>query len=92
MKAGRRSGEHPALPQAGGRTPSAAPMRFFFHATCGTELGAYGRCTACGNIGVPLEDVEMRPGTGLDPEPDDHVSRALLAPRRLLQPLDTDRV
>ncbi|MFE9723759.1 winged helix-turn-helix transcriptional regulator [Streptomyces sp. NPDC005794] len=68
------------------------PMRFFFHATCGTELGAYGQCPACGHIGVPLEDVEMRPGPGLDPDPDDPVSRALLGPRRLLQPLDTDRV
>ncbi|MEU1211355.1 winged helix-turn-helix transcriptional regulator [Streptomyces sp. NPDC005791] len=68
------------------------PKRFFFHATCGSELGAYGQCTACGNIGVPLEDVEMRPGAGLDPDPDDPVSRALLTPRRLLQPLDTDRV
>ncbi|MEV5162884.1 helix-turn-helix domain-containing protein [Streptomyces sp. NPDC053728] len=68
------------------------PMRFFVHAVCGTELGAFGQCPACGNTGVPLEDVEMRPGAGLDPDPADPVSRALLAPRRLLQPLDTDRV
>ncbi|MFB8024301.1 winged helix-turn-helix transcriptional regulator [Streptomyces sp. NPDC056465] len=68
------------------------PMRHFVHADCGTELGAFGQCTACGNTGVPLEDVEMRPGAGLDPDPADPVSRALLAPRRLLQPLDTDRV
>ncbi|MFE4689906.1 winged helix-turn-helix transcriptional regulator [Streptomyces sp. NPDC056749] len=68
------------------------PMRLFFHADCGTELGVYGQCPACGNTGVPLEDVEMRPGTGLDPDPGDPVSRALLSPRRLLQPLDADRV
>lgn len=34
----------------------------------------------------------MRPGDGLDPDRDDPVSRALLAPRRLLQPLKTDPV
>ncbi|WP_069172935.1 winged helix-turn-helix transcriptional regulator [Streptomyces griseus] len=67
------------------------PMRIFVHAPCGTELGAYGECPACAT-GVPLEDVEMRPGPGLDPDPEDPVSRALLAPRRLLEPLDPDRV
>ncbi|MFJ8978544.1 hypothetical protein [Streptomyces sp. NPDC102282] len=36
--------------------------------------------------------VTMRPGAGLDPDPADPVSRALLVPRRLLQPLGTDRV
>ncbi|MGW0779816.1 winged helix-turn-helix transcriptional regulator [Streptomyces sp. NPDC002913] len=68
------------------------PMRLFVHAECGTELGVFGQCTACGNIAVPVEDIEMRPGAGLDPDPEDPVSRALLAPRRLLQPLDADRV
>ncbi|MGW0787564.1 winged helix-turn-helix transcriptional regulator [Streptomyces sp. NPDC002911] len=71
------------------------PMRYFFHAMCDTELGVYGQCQACGNIGVRLEDVEMRPAAGLDTDaddPDDPVSRALVAPRRLLQLLDTDRV
>uniref|UniRef100_A0AAU3GXB2 Helix-turn-helix transcriptional regulator n=1 Tax=Streptomyces sp. NBC_01401 TaxID=2903854 RepID=A0AAU3GXB2_9ACTN len=68
------------------------PLRHFVHATCGTELGEFGQCPACGSVGVPPEDVEMRPGAGLDPDPEDPVSRALLAPRRLLQPLDTDRV
>ncbi|WP_329037638.1 helix-turn-helix transcriptional regulator [Streptomyces sp. NBC_00178] len=67
------------------------PMRYFHHAACGTLLGAYGQCPACG-VEVAPEDVEMRPGPGLDPGPDDHVGRALLTPRRLLQPLDTDRV
>ncbi|GAA2953331.1 winged helix-turn-helix transcriptional regulator [Kitasatospora cinereorecta] len=67
------------------------PMRVFVHAACGTELGSYGQCPACGTD-VPPEDVEMRPGRGLDPDPADPVSRALLVPRRLLQPLETDRV
>ncbi|HWU10793.1 MAG TPA: helix-turn-helix domain-containing protein [Streptomyces sp.] len=72
--------------------PGTVPTRHFAHAACGTELGALGQCPACGDVGVPPEDVEMRPGTGLDPDPGDPVSRALLAPRRLLQPLETDRV
>ncbi len=68
-----------------------APLRLFRHVTCGTELGVAGECPACGLL-VPVEDVEMLPGPGLDPEPSDPVSRALLAPRRLLQPLVPDPV
>ncbi|MFD7969379.1 winged helix-turn-helix transcriptional regulator [Streptomyces clavifer] len=71
--------------------PGTLPMRIFVHAACGTELGAFGQCPACW-AGVDPEDVEMRPGPGLDPDPADPVSRALLVPRRLLQPLETDRV
>ncbi|WP_405799050.1 winged helix-turn-helix transcriptional regulator [Streptomyces sp. NBC_01506] len=67
------------------------PLRVFTHTVCGTELGSYGECPACG-MAVPPRDVAMRPGPGLDPEPQDPVGRALLAPRRLLQPLETDRV
>ncbi|MFE4827136.1 winged helix-turn-helix transcriptional regulator [Streptomyces sp. NPDC056672] len=66
-------------------------LRVFTHADCGTELGSYGECPACG-MGVPPQDVELLPGEGLDPEPGDPVSRALLRPRRLLQPLEVDRV
>ncbi|MEV6328355.1 helix-turn-helix domain-containing protein [Streptomyces sp. NPDC051909] len=69
--------------------PGIAPMRHFHHADCGTELGPYGDCPAC-RIPVPPADVEMRPGAGLDPDPADPVSRALLAPRRLLVPLEAD--
>ncbi|WP_030682120.1 winged helix-turn-helix transcriptional regulator [Streptomyces sp. NRRL B-1347] len=78
---------------AWGRETSAdaAPLRYFRHAACGTELGASGECPACGRL-VPVGDVEMLPGPGLDPEPSDPVSRALLAPRRLLQPVVTDPV
>ncbi|PKV85927.1 helix-turn-helix domain-containing protein [Streptomyces sp. TLI_146] len=71
--------------------PGAQPMRTFHHARCGTELGAYGECPACGAV-VPPKDVEMRPGPGLNPDPEDPVSRALLAPRRLLQPVEAERV
>ncbi|MEU9195734.1 winged helix-turn-helix transcriptional regulator [Streptomyces hundungensis] len=70
--------------------PDARPMRTFHHAECGTELGAYGECRACGRV-VDAEDVEMRPGVGLGPG-EDPVSRALRAPRRLLQPLFERRV
>ncbi|MFH8390707.1 winged helix-turn-helix transcriptional regulator [Streptomyces sp. NPDC018036] len=65
-------------------------LRYFRHAACGTELGPYGECPACAVI-VPVPDVEMTPGPGLDRNPADPVSRALLAPRRLLEPIDTDR-
>ncbi|MFH8563803.1 hypothetical protein [Streptomyces sp. NPDC017988] len=66
-------------------------MRIFRHAACGTGLGVVGDCPACGIL-VPVEDVEMLPGPGLDPEPADPVSRALARPRRLLQPIQTDPV
>ncbi|MFE6098434.1 winged helix-turn-helix transcriptional regulator [Streptomyces laurentii] len=71
--------------------PTAPPMRLFHHTDCGTELGPYGECPACRAV-VPPADVEMRPGPGLDPDPADPVSRALLRPRRLLVPLDGDPV
>ncbi|PBC63444.1 ArsR family transcriptional regulator [Streptomyces sp. Tue6028] len=66
-------------------------LRTFRHADCGTELGPYGECPACGTV-VPVPDVEMVPGPGLDPDPADPVSRALLKPRRLLRPIETDPV
>ncbi|MFJ6634117.1 winged helix-turn-helix transcriptional regulator [Streptomyces sp. NPDC091376] len=71
--------------------PGARQMRIFLHAACGTELGAYGECPACGT-GVAPAEVEMRPGPGLDLDPADPVSRSLLRPRRLLEPLDPERV
>ncbi|MGW6059873.1 winged helix-turn-helix transcriptional regulator [Streptomyces sp. NPDC055189] len=67
------------------------PLRYFRHVTCGTELGVVGECPACGIL-VPVEDVEMVPGPGLDPDPSDPVSRALLTPRRLLTAVETDPV
>nr|WP_250770939.1 helix-turn-helix domain-containing protein [Streptomyces sp. MSC1_001] len=73
---------------AWGRTedPAAAPVRHFHHADCGTEISSYGTCPVC-RVPVPPADVEMRPGAGLDPDPGDPVGRALLEPRRLLEPL-----
>ncbi|MEB8337884.1 winged helix-turn-helix transcriptional regulator [Streptomyces endophyticus] len=77
---------------AWGRTiPGTLPPREFRHALCGTPLGVVGECATCGGL-VPLEEVEMLPGAGLDPDPADPVSRALLEPRRLLQPVVTEPV
>lgn len=76
---------------AWGRDYESKPLRYFRHAACGTEVGLGGDCAACGTS-VALEDVEMVPGPGLDPEPADPVSRALLKPRRLLEPVETDAV
>ncbi|OON76964.1 winged helix-turn-helix transcriptional regulator [Streptomyces tsukubensis] len=67
------------------------PPREFRHFACGTRLGSYGECPVCA-VPVPVPDVEMIPGPGLDPDPSDPVGRALLAPRRLLQPVVTDPV
>ncbi|MFI2374156.1 winged helix-turn-helix transcriptional regulator [Streptomyces sp. NPDC018964] len=66
-------------------------LRVFRHADCGTELGPYGECAACGTI-VPVPDVEVLPGPGLNLDPADPVSRALLKPKRLLQPVEVDPV
>ncbi|MFI5680099.1 winged helix-turn-helix transcriptional regulator [Streptomyces cellulosae] len=63
-------------------------LRTFRHAACGTGLGPYGECPACGVVPVP--EIEMVPGPGLDPDPADAVSRALLTPKRLLQPLQAE--
>jgi hypothetical protein len=63
----------------------------FRHAECGTELGSYGECPACAVV-VPVADVLMLPGPGLDPDPANPVSRALLKPKRLLQPIAVDQV
>ncbi|MBZ9643871.1 helix-turn-helix domain-containing protein [Streptomyces sp. PSKA30] len=61
-------------------------LRYFRHADCGTELGPYGECPTCAIV-VPVEDVLMEPGPGLDPDPADSVSRVLLKPKRLLEPI-----
>ncbi|GGY73211.1 MULTISPECIES: winged helix-turn-helix transcriptional regulator [Streptomyces] len=69
--------------------PGAEPLRTFHHADCGTELGWYGECPRCGKAVAP-RDVETRPGPGALQEPGDPVSRALRAPRLLLQPFGTE--
>ncbi|MEV3858535.1 helix-turn-helix domain-containing protein [Streptomyces sp. NPDC050095] len=80
-----------ALGAWGRGIPGTAVMREFRHAACGTLLGVVGECATCGGP-VPPEEVEMLPGEGLDPDPADPVSRALLAPHRLLQPVVTEAV
>lgn len=62
------------------------PLRDFRHAPCGTRLDQAGHCPECA-VTVPPEDVEMRPGSGADPVPENSVNRALLRPHRLLEPL-----
>ncbi|MEU9173033.1 helix-turn-helix domain-containing protein [Streptomyces sp. NPDC048420] len=69
----------------------ATALRVFRHAECGTELGFYGDCPKCATV-VPVEDVLMVPGPGLDPDPAALVSRALLRPKRLLEPVVVDQV
>ncbi len=64
-----------------------AQLRVFRHVDCGTELGPYGECPVC-RAAVPVGDVVMHPGPGLDRDPADPVSRALLKPKRLLEPLE----
>ncbi|KPI29128.1 transcriptional regulator, HxlR family [Actinobacteria bacterium OV320] len=68
-----------------------AQLRIFRHADCGTELGPYGECPTCGTV-VPVPDVLMVPGPGFDPDPADPVSRALLKPKRLLEPIEAGQV
>ncbi|MGD6745247.1 winged helix-turn-helix transcriptional regulator [Streptomyces sp. BH106] len=80
-----------SLSQWGRTIPGTLPAREFRHAACGTGLGVVGECPACGGF-VPPEEVEMLPGAALDPDPADPVSRALLEPRRLLQPVVTEPV
>ncbi|MBO4260828.1 transcriptional regulator [Streptomyces griseorubiginosus] len=65
-----------------------ARLRSYRHADCGTELGTYGECPACGTL-VPVADVLMVPEPGLSQDPADPVSKALLKPKRLLEPVET---
>ncbi len=80
-----------ALGRWGREHHGESALRTFHHAECGTELGSWGECPACATV-VPVADVLMVPGPGLDPDPADPVSRALLQPRRLLQPITVDQV
>jgi DNA-binding HxlR family transcriptional regulator len=62
------------------------PCRLFFHVPCGERIRADGTCPACGRE-APVEELEMRPGPGLNPRRDDPVSVALRKPHRLLEPI-----
>ncbi|MFC0053772.1 winged helix-turn-helix transcriptional regulator [Streptomyces actinomycinicus] len=78
-----------ALGQWGRDHVDASRLRIFRHADCGGTVESYGMCDACGTL-VPVSDVVMVPGPELDSAPADPVSRALLRPKRLLEPLETD--
>jgi len=58
------------------------------HDRDGGRLDHDGRCPVCGLI-VPVPDVWLEPGPGFEPEDGalDPVSRAINAPRRLLEPV-----
>jgi DNA-binding HxlR family transcriptional regulator len=62
--------------------------RVFKHADCGTRLDSHGFCETCRTTPGP-EDILMEPRSGHGRLRDDPVARALRAPRRLLQPLET---
>ncbi|MEU2222550.1 helix-turn-helix domain-containing protein [Streptomyces sp. NPDC018347] len=78
-----------ALGQWGREHIDDTRLRIFRHADCGGEVEPFGHCAACGTI-VAVPDVVMVPGPGLDTAPADPVSRALLRPKRLLEPLQTE--
>jgi DNA-binding HxlR family transcriptional regulator len=61
--------------------------RLFQHAPCGTELDSAGACGACRLTPGP-EDILTRPRDDRGGLRDDPVSRALRAPRRLLEPVE----
>jgi DNA-binding HxlR family transcriptional regulator len=62
------------------------PRRLFFHLICGSGLDFASYCQDCG-ARVPLEEVEARPGPGLEHDRTDPVSLALRGPHRMLDPL-----
>ncbi|MET7465482.1 helix-turn-helix domain-containing protein [Nonomuraea sp. NPDC005501] len=61
--------------------------RLFIHVDCGARIDAFSSCTGCGAPHLPPEQVEVRPGPGLEDGRGDPVSVALRAPHRLLEPL-----
>jgi DNA-binding HxlR family transcriptional regulator len=74
-------GDQQAAPHAGRR-------RVFAHAKCGTDLDAAGACPRCRRV-PDAADIEIRPGPGAELAlRDDRVTRALLGPHRILQPLE----
>jgi DNA-binding HxlR family transcriptional regulator len=77
-----------ALTQWGdAQTSPRGPRRIFAHAECGTDLTGAGSCPTCGRTPAP-EELEMRPGPGVAPQPRAHpMSVALRTPRRVLEPL-----
>lgn len=66
--------------------PVDGPCRIFRHAgPCRKELDDASACPVCGPI--PVEDIEITPGPGVNLTRTDPVSVALRGPHRLLSPL-----
>ncbi|MEV0200833.1 helix-turn-helix domain-containing protein [Nonomuraea sp. NPDC050691] len=77
-----------ALGQWGERhLSSRGARRVFSHADCGGRIDATASCTGCGTPHLPADQVEVRPGPGLEDDRSDPVSVALRRPHRLLDPL-----
>jgi hypothetical protein len=62
------------------------PRRVFQHAQDAGTIGPDGACAACGRV-VPPPDLLVLPGPGYDGGGDDLVSKVLLTPHRLLEPV-----
>lgn len=62
--------------------------RTFSHSVCGTRLEPSGACPTCGVTPGP-EEILMQRRRRRGPARDDPVTRALLEPHRLLEPLET---
>jgi DNA-binding HxlR family transcriptional regulator len=70
--------------------PVDGPCRIFRHSSpCGLELGRGGACPRCGAI--PVEDIEITPGPGVNLLRTDTVSVELRTAHRLLVPLGSAR-
>ncbi|HEY3871251.1 MAG TPA: helix-turn-helix domain-containing protein [Actinocrinis sp.] len=62
----------------------------YSHTDCGEQLDHSGCCPRCGRI-VPPEEVTMQRIAGTTVKPrQDPVARAIVGPRRLLTPIDTE--
>jgi DNA-binding HxlR family transcriptional regulator len=64
----------------------SGPRRVFQHAQDAGAIGPDGACAVCGLV-VPPPDLLVLPGPGYDGEGDDLVSKTLIAPHRLLEPV-----
>ncbi|MBO1418427.1 helix-turn-helix domain-containing protein [Streptomyces sp. FH025] len=76
------------LSRWGGRHATEGPYHLFAHAACGTDLDVFGACPKCGGAPVPPTGVTMRPNPArTGGRRDDPVSRAMVRPRPLLEPI-----
>lgn len=71
-------------------TPGGQQLTRFTHTGCGEQLDLSGGCSRCGRI-LPPEEVTMERIRGPLAKPrQDPVARALVGPRPLLTPIDTE--